>query len=170
MYPTKQCAGSCRGTSCRFLSWPTVCFVRLECLTACQPTHSVHHICSMLAAPCPVKVNSFHQHSHSSSPTPFYKALTVQWTVFSGLRMPAAIRSVSLWGDHVRPARWAVRKGASPRESMPPRISCSHSGEGWSVWMNVCLMMVFLWFQLVLQTFLETFWGHKRKPIFPVKM
>lgn len=43
----------------------------------------------------------------------------------------------------MRPAQWAVRKGASPRESMPPRISCSHSGEGWSVWMNVCLMMVF---------------------------
>lgn len=90
------------------------------------------------------KVKALHSHLPND-------ALAVQWTVSLAF---GCQQSVSLGVGHMSPAQRAVRRGATPRESMPPWISRVHNSNGESVW--VCVWQCFLWLQLVM----HTHWGH----------
>lgn len=95
---------------------------------------SLWHLCTVHDTRAHSRLTHFISTVKALHPHLSHDALAVQWTVFFGLRLPAAIKSVSLGVGHMNPAQWAVRKRASPRESMPPWISCVHSGEGECVW------------------------------------
>lgn len=108
---------------------------------------SLDHFCTIHDARAQSRLTHFISTVKALHPHLSHDALAVQWTAFLGLRLPAAIKSVSRGVGHMNPAQRAARKRATPRESMPVWISCVRE--------RVSVICCFLWLQLI-----RHFWAH----------